>query len=214
MTTQITQLPPAPQHTDSPAAFSTKGDNFIAALPQFITETNQLAVDLNTAMNSAYLGNTATSTTSVAIGTGTKNLTVEANKNFVIGMTIKAAFDVSNYIVGTVSAYNSSTGAISIIVNTTAGSGTYTQWYFSPSVIYSPVMQKFYLTSNAALDYTVSGKLIEVSGNITISFGANSTLGNGWYIFMRNVGVRDVTLDPFGTELISGLTTATLERVS
>lgn len=211
MPTQITQFPPAPQHTDSPAVFSTKGDNFIAAFPQFVTEANQLAADLNVAMNSAYLGNTATSTTSVAIGTGTKNFTVEVNKNFVKGMTLKIAFDATNYMIGEITSYNSSTGALVISVITTLGSGTYAVWSVSPTVYYTPSIIKYYLTASTTLDYTVSGKVIEVSGNFSIFFAPSATLGNGWYIWMKNVGVRDITLDPSGSETIDGNSTAILK---
>ena len=214
MTTQITQLPPAPQHTDSPAVFSTKGDNFIAALPQFVTETNQLAVDLNTAMNSAYLGNTATSTTSVTIGTGTKNFTVETNKNFVKGMTLKIAYDATNYMIGEITSYNSSTGALVISVLSALGSGTYAVWSVSPTVYYTPSTVEVLVTGNTTLDYSSSGKLISVSGLVTISTAAATTLGNGWFVWIRNTGVRDVTIDPNASELVEGLSTATLKSGS
>lgn len=210
MTTQITQLPPAPQHTDSPAVFSTKGDNFIAALPQFVTETNQLAVDLNTAMNSAYLGNTATSTTSVTIGTGTKNFTVEANKNFVKGMTLKIAFDATNYMIGEITSYNSSTGALAISVITTLGSGTYAVWSVSPTVYYTPSSFVNVILSATTLDSTYSGRLINLSGNFNLSFAASATLKNGWYVWLRNTGLRNITLIPNGAELIDGATTGIL----
>lgn len=214
MTTQITQLPPAPQHTDSPAVFSTKGDNFIAALPQFVTETNQLAVDLNTAMNSAYLGNTATSTTSVAIGTGTKNFTVETNKNFVKGMTLKITFDSANYIIGEITSYTPSTGALVVSVLATLGSGTYAAWSISPTVYYTPILLDQSFNSNITLFSTQSGTMYSMSGATTVTLSAAATLKNGWYVYIKNVGVDNVTIQANGAETINGTNTAVVKSGS
>lgn len=70
------------------------------------------------------------STTSLAIGTGTKTLTIEASKQFALGQTARITYnsDVGKWMQGTVSAYNASTGSISITVDTISGSGTYAVW--------------------------------------------------------------------------------------
>lgn len=70
------------------------------------------------------------STTSLAIGTGTKTLTIEASKQFAIGQTARVTYnsDINKWMQGTVSAYNASTGSISITVDTISGSGTYAVW--------------------------------------------------------------------------------------
>lgn len=76
---------------------------------------------------------TSTSTTSLAIGTGSKSLTVSANKAFAAGQTVMIAVtaDVTQYMFGTVSSYNSTTGALVVSVSDTAGSGTYAAWTVS-----------------------------------------------------------------------------------
>ena len=53
------------------------------------------------------------STTSLAIGTGTKTLTIEASKQFAIGQTARITYnsDINKWMQGTVSAYNSTTGS-------------------------------------------------------------------------------------------------------
>ena len=70
------------------------------------------------------------STTSLAIGTGTKTLTIEASKQFAIGQTARITYnsDINKWMQGTVSAYNSTTGSLSISVDTISGSGTYAVW--------------------------------------------------------------------------------------
>ena len=70
------------------------------------------------------------STTSLAIGTGTKTLTIEASKQFAIGQTARITYnsDINKWMQGTVSAYNASTGSLSISVDTISGSGTYALW--------------------------------------------------------------------------------------
>lgn len=70
------------------------------------------------------------STTSLTIGTGAKTLTIEASKQFAIGQTARITYnsDVGKWMQGTVSAYNASTGSLSISVDTISGSGTYALW--------------------------------------------------------------------------------------
>lgn len=70
------------------------------------------------------------STTSLTIGTGTKTLTIEASKQFAIGQTARITYnsDINKWMQGTVSAYNATTGSLSISVDTISGSGTYAVW--------------------------------------------------------------------------------------
>jgi hypothetical protein len=57
MTTQITQLPPAPSRAD-PANFASLADSFVAALPTFGSQANQLAVEVNqNALSAQAAGN-------------------------------------------------------------------------------------------------------------------------------------------------------------
>ncbi|WP_280191197.1 hypothetical protein [Delftia sp. PS-11] len=62
-------------------------------------------------------------------------------------------------------------------------------------------------TSNTQLVAADLGSLIDItSGTFTQTFAAVATLGAGWYIWLRNSGAGDVTLDPSGSEQIDGLT--------
>ena len=72
----------------------------------------------------------ATSTTSLAIGTGARSLVVEAGKAFVVGMPVRIASAASpaNRMDGTVTSYDSGTGALVVSVDRVSGSGTLASW--------------------------------------------------------------------------------------
>jgi microcystin-dependent protein len=126
----ITALPPVPSRSDTPADFITKADAFLAALPLFRTEANAMAAAMTlNAVNS-------TSVTSLSIGTGLIALTVEADKSYVPGMTVKVAstVDATNWMLGDVTSYNPTTGALEVNVSTVQGSGvSLTAWTISSS---------------------------------------------------------------------------------
>lgn len=82
--------------------------------------------DVEAAMNS-FIG---TSTTSLAIGTGAKTFTTQTGKTFITGTFVQAISQASaaNYMYGTVTSYDSMTGALVIDVVTVGGSGTLADW--------------------------------------------------------------------------------------
>lgn len=53
------------------------------------------------------------------------------------------------------------------------------------------------------------GNIIEYTGSaaITYSFNAASVLGDGWYVYIKNNGSGDITINPNGSETIDGLVT-------
>ncbi|MFN9251587.1 MAG: hypothetical protein ACK58O_11110, partial [Brevundimonas sp.] len=63
-------------------------------------------------------GTSATSTTSLTIGTGSKSLTVQTGKRFVIGqwVTITSTASPANWMHGQITAYTSGTGALLVNV--------------------------------------------------------------------------------------------------
>lgn len=70
----------------------------------------------------------ATSTSSVAIGTGNKTFTVESGRGYGVGQWLRASHDGSNYMEGTVTSYSSTTLVINVPSGRNIGSGTYTSW--------------------------------------------------------------------------------------
>lgn len=130
MTLNPLTLPPAaPSRSDPPATFITRADAFINWWSgTFAPEFNALLPEIVLAGSANNYG--ATSTTSLAIGTGSKSLTVQTDKAFQIGQFVQIANTATpaNYMFGQVTAYNASTGALTVLVSAVGGSGTFTAW--------------------------------------------------------------------------------------
>jgi hypothetical protein len=79
-----------------------------------------------------------TSSSSLTVGTGSKSLTVDVGLAYTVGQTVVVAFDSSNSMTGSVTSYDSVTGAL--VVNSTSfiGSGTYTSWAVNLGGIQGP----------------------------------------------------------------------------
>ena len=127
----ITTLPTAPSRSDLPETFNLRADAFIGALGTFQSELNAWAAALPATVNGIdYNG---TSTTSLAVGTGSKSLTTQTGKNFQIGQSVRIASTASpsNYMDGQVTAYTTGSGALTVNVTATGGSGTIASWTIS-----------------------------------------------------------------------------------
>lgn len=160
----ISALPPAPQPTDTQAQFNTKAFNLVAALSTFVTQTNavETAVDADAATAAAAAstatsaaataaaagtGITGTSTTSLAIGTGSKNLTIETGRDFVAGMPVRigqaGANANVNHMDGDVTSYDAGTGALVVNVTAIGGTGTFAGWSVRARQTASATLQEF-----------------------------------------------------------------------
>jgi hypothetical protein len=83
---------------------------------------------------SAVTSMSGTSLTSNSIGTGSKSFTTQAGLAFFAGSNVTVASDANpavNYMVGTVTSYNITTGALVINSASYAGSGTHSDWDIS-----------------------------------------------------------------------------------
>lgn len=129
----ISALPTPPSRSDSPATFNMNADAFLGAFPTLQSEINAWAAALPATVSGAdYSG---TSTTSLLIGTGTKNLTTQTGKNFTIGQSVRIAYTTtpSDYMDGQVTAYTSGSGAMTVEVSAVGGAGTQSLWTISLS---------------------------------------------------------------------------------
>lgn len=104
---------------------------FIAISQRNVTLVGQAQAAAASALSAP--GTAGNSTTSVAIGTGTKNFTIEAGKGLFLGQTVVIASksDPSKNMVGLVLSYNSGTGALQVSVSTANGPGTFADWTIS-----------------------------------------------------------------------------------
>jgi len=173
---------PAPPTRSDATNFNARADAFLSALPTFATEANSLASEVNgyasnaaasaaTATNAP--GTSATSTTSLAIGTGTKALTVQTGKAFVVGqwVTVTSTATPANWMHGQITAYTSGTGALTVNVTAVGGSGTYAAWTIglsAPSQSSAALLSTSSYADPAWLASLSASKLI---GTITIAAG-------------------------------------------
>lgn len=155
-----------PSRTMSWEEFSDAADLELAKLVLWTQQANALAVELNallvTALSASVAGITGTSTTSLTIGSGIKNLTVATAMDFVPGMEVVIAYttDPTIRMVGTVVSYDSGTGALVVNVTSYTGSGTYTAWTISLTYAVS-------FDGRIYQDLRLAGKLTEAAYTIT-----------------------------------------------
>ncbi|MEN9925514.1 MAG: hypothetical protein RL268_1640 [Pseudomonadota bacterium] len=177
----ITALPAPPTRSDA-TNFNARADAFLSALPTFATEANSLASELNgyasnaaasaaTATNAP--GTSATSTTSLAIGTGTKALTVQTGKAFVVGqwVTVTSTATPANWMHGQITAYTSGTGALTVNVTAVGGSGTYAAWTIGLSAPSQSSAALLSTSSYADPAWLTSLSASKLTGTITIAAG-------------------------------------------
>jgi len=130
MTLPALTLPPtAPSRSDPPATFITRADAFVQ------WQYANLVPELNTLLPEIVLAGSATnyngtSTTSLLIGTGSKTFTTQTSLAFSIGQFVQIANTgtPANYMYGQVTAYNSGTGSMTVLVSAVGGAGTLTAW--------------------------------------------------------------------------------------
>lgn len=173
-----------------------------------------VAAETNAALNLSLLGVTSSSTTSLTISTGSKTLTVGTGLGYALGMPLKlaSAANVSNYMKGVVTAYNSGTGSLTVNVASIGGSGTFADWavFFDIPDAAVPKILTRNITGVDTIVASDAGKLLTLSGTFTLGATAAATLGAGFYCFVR-ADSGTVTFDPNGSETVDGVTSGVLK---
>ena len=121
---------------------------FVPALAQVVavagttvTKAQEATQAAQSAVNAP--GTNATSATSLTIGTGSRSFTLaQTGKAFVIGQQVVIANSASptNWMAGTVTAFNSGTGAMTVNAVLVSGSGTASTWTISVCGAALPVL--------------------------------------------------------------------------
>jgi hypothetical protein len=158
----------------------------------------------------------ATSTTSLAIGTGARSLVVEPGKAFVVGMPVRIASAASpaNRMDGTVTAYNSGTGALDVTVERVSGSGTLASWRvfltgagISTADVHggadvTTTAAGFALTAAASRVQSVS--FTADAQSVTLPDATTLSLGGPLYV-IRNAGSRTFGVRASGGALLTAV---------
>lgn len=122
-------------------------------------------------------GTNATSTTSMALGLGTKTFTlVQAGKLFAKGNTITIAAPTGdNWMAGSITSFNPATGEMTVNVTNISGSGTFADWRISLSgpAGLTGVVNELRANSIASASTTnlnaATGNLVHITGTTTIN---------------------------------------------
>ena len=133
--------------TTNPYGFANNGhrENLIPALNDGgviltgagLRFANEALASANEAATKAAMSGadfTATSSTSLAISTGSKTITVQASKGFIAGQKVTIAQTSNptiNYMNGTITSYNATSGEMVVSIGYIAGSGTISSWSLS-----------------------------------------------------------------------------------
>jgi hypothetical protein len=161
----------------------------------------------------------------MTVGTGAKSLTVQAGKPFAPGQFVTladAAAPTANWMVGQVTAYTPGTGALSVGVAVTNGSGTKTAWTVTPAGPQGPQgatgaagatgpagMWGATATLASAATAALSSLVTQVTGTTTItSFGSSASLSNPLF-FVRFAGALTITHNASTLILPGGVNIAT-----
>lgn len=212
---------------------------FVPALAQVVAVAQTAVTSAETAVEYGTLainapGTQATSATSLTVSTGSKSLTLEqTGKAFVVGQYVQivSTANTNNYIVGAITAFTPGTGAMTVNVTHTGGSGTIASWAVTPAMPPELASQsgnagKFLKTNGSVTSWEFADALFRsprtsdtvlgvsdkatyidiTSGTFTQTFAAVATLGDGWWCYIQNSGTGDITLNPDASETIDGLT--------
>lgn len=132
---------------------------FVPACGQVVEVAKFMVPIAENALNAP--GTSATSVSSMSIGTGSRSLTLaQVGKTFAVGQWVQltdTAAPATNYMVGAVTAFNAGTGAMTVNVQQAAGSGTLTSWAVHPA---SPLRNAFQVVgADGSLALTSTGTL-------------------------------------------------------
>ena len=193
MATLITRLPDPPTRNTATDAqvFAEQADAFLGALPNFGAQANDLAAEVEEKALSAAAslvgaigGATAyaTSSTSLAVGTGSVTLTLSsADRMYGKGQSVTIASTASpsaNAMWGQVTDFTVGVSSLTVDVTHIKGHGTFNAWTVTPSLSFDPA------AATQSIDLLIDGKSPGNSVYLGTNAGTTHSGGNN-----RNVGV-------------------------
>jgi hypothetical protein len=188
----------------------TSGNGVVQELPISVTPAGNVTIPNNFAVTGTT-GLTGTTTLVDLTSTGTATLTnlgVTGTTTLTNALTAAnggtgvATLPANNVLIG------NGTSAVTGVAPGTSGNlltSNGTAWVSS-----TPAGSQIFQvdrTSNTQLVASNISNLINItSGTFSQTFAAASTLGNGWFCYIRNAGTGQITLDPNASETIDGFT--------
>lgn len=141
--------------------------------------TNAAASATAAAASAAGVGNSliTTSSSSVAIGTGSKSFTVDSGKSFAVGqylMIMETANPATNYMFGNVTAYSGT--SLTVNVTVTGGAGTIAAWTIVISGVRGPTGATGAQGPSGAGSGDVLGPASVVADNLVLWDGTSGDL--------------------------------------
>ena len=171
-------------------------------------------------------GTTATSTTSLTIGTGSKTFTIQTGKAYSVGQTVVVANTVTptNQMTGVITDHNSGTGSITVDVQAVSGAGTFASWSVGMSTISGVITvngQAGHVSNLATLSGTeilINKTLVDSSVRSTVNVITTNTtavVGHTYVLaanLVLNLPATLVAGDMFSVQNSSGLVSCVIGR--
>ena len=132
-----------------------------------------------------------TSTTSMTIGTGSKTFTTNVSSTdtaFIVGNRVRLIYDATNYMEGTITAFSGT--SMTVNVDTTAGSGTYTTWSVGLTGVVNTGVTSFSGGSTGLTPATATSGAVTLAGTLGIGYGGTgqTSYTNGQLLIGNSTG--------------------------
>jgi len=167
------------------------------------TKAAEAAASAATAVNSP--GTNATSTSSLSVSNGTKNLTIQTGKAYVVGQPVMIARTSSpsnTWMAGNITLYNSSTGALVVEVTIKEGTGTHTDWTISltaPVGISTIEERVEVISTNTLADLF---RFYVITANLTLTLPASPSPGD-WVSIQNSSSATTCVINRNGSNIMS-----------
>ena len=211
--TSIDALPALP-------ADGATGDDFNDPMLTFLTALSTLRSQINTLSGeyAAFVASalTATSSSSVAIGTGSKVFTVGTGYAFANGQNVRVASDAdpsTDFMDGVVTDYSGGDLTITVASGDEHGSGTHTDWSIGPILIGYQGVQIGSAETTYTLVLSDEDRVIPLSsGGLTIPANASVAFPVGTTIGIRSLSASTQTISITSDTLTQTITNSTGSR--